>query len=242
MRSKSVQLITLLFFSLYLGGCSAIYTSMAKSELHSETKVSKTIFLQPMAPEKRTIYVEIRNTSDQPGFAIESQIKDRLRQRGYRVIDDPEQANYWLQANVRKVVEDDGQYGELALSKGFEGALTGGYIGSAFGDGSGKVGAVIAGALIGMAVEAGTSDVYYTAVTDVLVSVRAAQGEVLHTQESQRVALGENGSRRIKSSGTTNMRQYSTRIVSTANKVNLQYEEAAFSLRNGLINSISGIF
>jgi outer membrane lipoprotein SlyB len=242
MRSKSIQLVALLFFSLYLSGCSAIYTSMAKSELHSQTRMSKTIFLQPMAPEKRVVYVEVRNTSDQPAFALGHQIKEKLQQRGYRITDDPDKANYWLQANVLKVVEDDGQYGDAALGKGFQGAITGGYIGSAFGDGSGKVGAVIAGALIGMAVEASTSDVHYTAVTDVLVSVRAQDGEVLQTQESQRVALGENGSRRIKSTSTTDMRQYATRIVSTANKVNLQYEEAAFSLRNGLINSISGIF
>lgn len=242
MRSKTVQLMTLIFFSIYLGGCSAIYTSMAKSELHSQTKMSKTIFLEPMAPEKRIVFVQVRNTSDQPAFSLQSQIKEKLQQRGYKVTDDPERANYWLQANVRKVTQDDGQYGEYALSKGFQGAVTGGYIGSAFGSGDGKIGAVVAGALIGMAVEAGTSDVYYTAVTDVLVSVRSKNGEVLQTKENQRVSMGASGSKRISSTGTTDMRQYTTRIVSTANKVNLEYDEAAFTLRNGLINSISGIF
>ncbi|MCJ8270126.1 MAG: complement resistance protein TraT [Psychrosphaera sp.] len=242
MRSKTVQLLTLVLFSLYLGGCSAIYTSMAKSDLHSQTKMSRTIFLDPMSADKRIIFVQIRNTSDRPAFELENQIKQKLRHRGYQVTDDPEQANYWLQANVRRVTEDDGQYGENALNKGFQGALTGGYIGSAFGSGDGKVGAVIAGALIGMAVEASTSDVYYTAVTDVLVSVRAREGEVLKTQENTRIRMGANGHRRVTSSGTTDMKQYQTRIVSTANKVNLEYEEAAFTLRNGLINSISGIF
>lgn len=242
MRTKTVQLLTLIFFSVYLGGCSAIYTSMAKSELHSETKMSKTIFLEPMSPEKRIVFVQIRNTSDQPAFSLQEQIREKLAQRGYKLTDDPEKANYWLQANVRKVTQDDGQYGEYALNKGFQGAVTGGYIGSAFGGGDGKIGAVVAGALIGMAVEASTSDVYYTAVTDVLISVRARDGEVLETQENQRISMGANGSKRISTSGTTNMRQYTTRIVSTANKVNLSYDEAAFTLRNGLINSISGIF
>lgn len=242
MRNKTVQLFTLMIFSLYLGGCSAIYTSMAKSDLTSQTKMSRSIFLEPMAPEKRIVFVQIRNTSDQPAFSLETQIKEKLRHRGYQVTEDPEQANYWLQANVRRVTQDDGQYGDYALNKGFQGALTGGYIGSAFGSGDGKVGTVIAGALIGMAVEASTSDVYYTAVTDVLVSVRAKEGEVLKTQENTRVRMGSNGHRRVSSNGTTDMRQYQTRIVATANKVNLEYDEAAFTLRNGLINSISGIF
>jgi outer membrane lipoprotein SlyB len=242
MRSKTVQLLTLVIFSLYLGGCSAIYTSMAKSEMQAQTKMSKTIFLDPMPPEKRIVFVQIRNTSDQPAFALETQIKEKLSHRGYKVTDDPEKANYWLQANVRRVTQDDGQYGEQALNKGFEGALTGGYIGSAFGSGDGKIGTVIAGALIGMAVQANTSDVYYTAVTDVLVSVRAKEGEVLKTKENTRVSMGSSGSRRVSTSGTTDMKQYQTRIVSTANRVNLEYEEAAFTLRNGLINSISGIF
>jgi outer membrane lipoprotein SlyB len=242
MRSKTLQLFTLVFFSVYLGGCSAIYTSMAKSDLQSQTKMSRTIFLEPTAPQNRTVFVQIRNTSDQPAFSLESQIKEKLIHRGYQVTDDPEQANYWLQANVRRVTQDDGQYGEHALNKGFEGAMTGGYIGSAFGSGDGKIGTVIAGALIGMAVEASTSDVYFTAVTDVLVSVRRKDTEVLKIQENTRVKMGTNGSRRISSEGTTDMKQYQTRIVSTANKVNLEYDEAAFTLRNGLINSISGIF
>lgn len=242
MRSSHIQLITVLLFSLYLGGCSAIYTSVAKSDLQTQTKMSKTIFLEPMAPEKRIVFVQVKNTSDQPAFALEAQIKEKLQSRGYRLTEDPEQANYWLQANVRKVTEDDGQYGEYALNKGFGGAIAGGYVGSAFGSGSGKVGAVIAGALIGMALEAGTTDVYFTAITDVMVSVRAKDGEILQTKENHRISMGSGGSKRISSSGTTDMRQYTTRIVSTANKVNLEYDEAAFTLRNGLINSISGIF
>ncbi len=242
MINKTAQLIAFLLFSVYLAGCSAIYTKMSKSDLVTQTKMSKTIFLDPMAPKKRIIFVQVRNTSNQPAFALESQVKSNLLHQGYRVTEDPEKANYWLQANVRKVTQDDGEYGDHVLAKGFGGAITGGYIGSAFGSGSGKTAAVVGGALIGMAVEANTKDVYFTAVTDVLVSVRAKKGEVLHSKEKSRVSLGSSASRQVSSSGTTDMKQYETRIVSTANKVNLGYDEAAFSLRTGLINSISGIF
>ena len=240
--TNKLQLIGLIIFSLYLSGCSAIYTQIAKSDLQTRTKMSKTVFLDPMKSSERIIYVEIRNTSDKPAFELENQVEERLRMRGYMVTDNPEHANYWLQANIRHVIKDDGQYGEEALNKGFQGAIAGGYMGSAFGDGDGEVAAVIAGALIGMAVEASTSDVYFTAVTDVLISVRTKNGEVLQSKEKNQIDLGTTGTRRVTVEGTTNMKQYQTRIVSTANKVNLEYAEAAFSLRNGLINSISGIF
>lgn len=241
MKNK-LQLLALVLFTLYLSGCSAMYTSVAKADLQTRTKMSKSIFLEPYKSTERIVFVQIRNGSDDPAFELETQIENRLRQRGYMVTDDPELANYWLQANVRHVVRDDGQYGEEAFNKGFDGAVTGGYLGSAFGDGDGKIAAIVAGALIGLAIEASTSDVYYTAVTDVLVSVRTKNGELVKSKENTRVELGANGSRRTTSEGTTDMKQYQTRIVSSANRVNLEYEEAAFSLRNGLISSISGIF
>jgi len=236
------QLCALVILTIGLSGCSAIYTSVAKADLTTRTKMSRTVFLDPTTSDNRSIFVQVRNTSDQDGFDLENQIKVKLSKQGYQVIDDPEQANYWLQANIRHVVKDDGQYGDEALDKGFNGALMGGYVGSAFGSGDGEIAAVIAGALIGLAVEAGTSDVYYTAVTDVLVSVRAKDGEIVKAKENSRVAMGANGSRRISVETQTDRKQYQTRIVTTANKVNLDYDEAAFSLRNGLINSIAGIF
>ena len=38
------------------------------------------------------------------------------------------------------------------------------------------------------------------------------------------------------------MNKYRTRVISTANKVNLVYDEAAPDLTNGLTRSISGLF
>jgi hypothetical protein len=40
----------------------------------------------------------------------------------------------------------------------------------------------------------------------------------------------------------TKFKKYRTRVVSTANKVNLEYEEAAPALTQGLAKSLSGLF
>lgn len=44
------------------------------------------------------------------------------------------------------------------------------------------------------------------------------------------------------SSEVTDVKKYRTRIVSTATKANLEYEEAAPPLTEGLIRSVSGLF
>ncbi|WP_275112714.1 complement resistance protein TraT [Bathymodiolus thermophilus thioautotrophic gill symbiont] len=44
------------------------------------------------------------------------------------------------------------------------------------------------------------------------------------------------------SGGQAKWKTYRTRIVSTANQVNLKFDEAIKSLEDGLVRSISGIF
>ena len=50
---------------LSLGGCSAMDTAVKKRDLAVETKMSETIFLEPVTADKRVVYFDIRNTSDQ---------------------------------------------------------------------------------------------------------------------------------------------------------------------------------
>ena len=55
---------------LALSGCAATSTAVAKRNLDVQTKMSDTIFLDPVTPDERTVYVDVRNTSDQPGLDI----------------------------------------------------------------------------------------------------------------------------------------------------------------------------
>ncbi|WP_368730355.1 complement resistance protein TraT [Nitrosococcus oceani] len=50
------------------------------------------------------------------------------------------------------------------------------------------------------------------------------------------------GARRQSSTKVSEMNKYRTRVVSAANKANLQYEEAAVELTKILARSISGLF
>jgi hypothetical protein len=57
---------------------------------------SNTVFLDPSS--SRTAYVQARNTSENQTLALS--ILTKLTAKGYQVMTDPAQANYWIQAKV----------------------------------------------------------------------------------------------------------------------------------------------
>lgn len=90
--------------------------------------------------------------------------------------------------------------------------------------------------------DAAVKDVTYMVVTDIEIAERAKDGVVVRQDSLQDAKQGVGGSRRQTSSEVSDRKKYRTRIVSTANQANLDYNEAAPSLTSGLVRSISGMF
>ena len=88
-RSQNRGTASLLAGLLLMTGCS----NVLRSGLVNDT----SILLPPSAA--RTIYVQIRNTSENQG-ATPSDIPARLNAKGYQVVKDPLDAAYWLQTQV----------------------------------------------------------------------------------------------------------------------------------------------
>jgi hypothetical protein len=138
-----------------LSACAATTTAISKRDLDVQTRMSDSIFLDPLPPARRTIFVQVRNTSDKEDFAIEDQVKAAVSERGYQLVDDPDRAHYLLQANVLQAGKSSVTAAEEAFGSGFGGALFGGAVG-AVGTraATSNTGAVIGGGLIGAAAEA----------------------------------------------------------------------------------------
>lgn len=235
---------------LFLTSCAAMQVSLEKKDLDVQTKMSDTIFLDPVGPNKKTIFLLVRNTSDKANFEISGPIRDALTAKGYAVIDNPDIAHYQLQANVLSVAKSSPSAAQAALHGGYGGTLagaaTGAVIGHAAGgwQGAGYGGA--AGALVGAVGETAANslvkDVTFVIITDIEIAERAKEGVVVRQDSKQDAKQGIGGGRRQTSSEIVDMKKYRTRIVSTANKVNLDYDEAAPALTNGLVRSLSGLF
>lgn len=240
----SIGLTSALVLSLGMGlsGCNALHTSIAKSELDVQTRMSDSIFVEPTSPARRIVFVSIRNTTDKD-LQLEPPVIAALQARGYTITNDPDKANYMIQANVLQCGKSDGRNADDAIGAGFGGALVGGALG---GIASSSRRDALAGALIGAAAgvvgDAMVEDTRYTMVTDIQIRERPQTGEKV--AQSQRTAADQGSSSSLNQSvsgGQPAWKTYRTRIVSTANKANLEFEEARQPLQEGLIRSISGM-
>lgn len=242
--------IGVLFISLnLLIGCTATHTAINKRNLDVQTKMSSTVFLDPVCTNKRTIFVQLRNTSDKQELDIECPVMAALQAKGYTIVSDPEQAQYLLQANVLQVGKSDLRAAEHALMGGFGSALVGAAAGAAVGslvqpEDSHK--AAVAGGLVGAAVatvaDAMIQDVVYSVIADVQISERAGNAMEVKEKSKSKLVQGTSGYKEITSTQKIRWNRYQTRVVSTANKVNLKFEKAAPLLVQGLSRSVAGIF
>ncbi len=234
-----------------LAGCAATSTAVSKRNLDVQTKMSSSIFVEPVARDERTIYIEVRNTSDKPDFTIEPAIRSKVEAAGYRVVDDPDEAHFMLRANVLQAGRASETAAEAAGGGAFGSAVGGGAIGAGTGyllgqAGGSDVGLSVAGGLLGAAIgtvaDAYVQDVTYTVITDIRVSERAPPSVVVSQSENQSIGQGSGGTITQTSSTISDWRHYESRVVATSNKVNLDWPEAAPDMVDGLTRSIAGIF
>lgn len=241
--SRELAGTLLILLALFLQGCGAGYTAVKKRDLVTQTKMSDSIFLDPVAPEKRVVFVEIRNTTDQQ-LQVEQAVRQRLSARGYRLTDNPDEATFLLQANILQVGRSDLRGSSDAISSGFGGAVAGAVLASATGSSNREAAGV--GVLAGAASvlsDAMVDDVLYTIVTDLQIRQRLAAGEQVSQQQS--TTLKQGTSTELKESVTpapTQWKSYRTRIVSSANQANLKLETALPALEAGLVQALGGLF
>ncbi|EHL30523.1 complement resistance protein TraT [Legionella drancourtii] len=228
---------------ILLTSCAATQTALEHRTLETDTHLKPTIFLSPVAQNQKTVFLIVRNTT-QETVSIEKPLTQALTERGYRVVHNPSQAHYHIQANILKVSKMSQAASKKALGGAFGSTLAGAGTGAAlgaFGNNNTTLAGGIAGGVIGLAADSLVKDVNYTMITDVQISERVGKGAV---QQQFKASL-ENGS----SSGTYqtmssrgDYKDFKTRVVSRADKVNLTFEKAKPVLEQGLVRALSGLF
>ncbi len=261
----------LLLAAVSLGGCAGADALANHGALDVHTHMSDTVFLDPVPPSAKTVYLGVRNTSDYPDIDFRAALADALSQRGYAVVADPAEAHYMLQANVLyagKLKPDQvngllsAGYGQPLLAGALAGGLTGGFSGSS-GAGLGVgLGVAAATALFNYAYQ----DVTYAVTVDIQLSERPIHGGHVH-QRTRTYHGNQNASYQaaitdetadtfgMASSGSVNgndrsqevdeesdFKKYNIRDVAYADKVNLEMAEAVPSLTQHLASSFANLF
>jgi hypothetical protein len=216
-----------------ISGCAAVHTSIAKRNLDVQTRISSAIFVDPVSREKRTVYVNIRSAVmefDRRAFKQFVIEEFNHNDNGYRVIDNPEEAQFHMSVYVTKLEKTSPTAAEKALHRRGGGDVMGGVILGANiasdSRGRGSVGGAILGAIGVTAANALVQDVLFLLVADVSIKERSAQGVIVRKDSKLSTKEGDSGSTTQRASEATDLKEYRTRIVTTANKANLVIEEA----------------
>src|SRR3990170_4390552 len=189
MYKKILAICTVLLLFL-LVGCAATQTMISKRNLDVQTKMSNTVFLNPVEDSQKTVYIQVKNTSDKPNFHIDGKIKVSLESKGYKIVTSLNNAHYLLQANILQVGKVDPTAAERMFLGGYGSSIQAIGAGVAVGAlAGGRPGGMLAGGLIGGIVDtvasAAVKDVTYTVITDLQISERSAKGtKIKQTDES----------------------------------------------------------
>jgi hypothetical protein len=242
MKLNKFTSVILLGAVLSLSGCGAMSTAIKKRNLEVKTQMSETIWLEPSS--ERTVYLQIKNTSDKDMSGLQAKVSDAVKAKGYQVVSSPDKAYYWIQANVLKADKMDLRDAQNWLSRGYEGAAAGAALGAgitAYNSSSAgaTLGVGLAAGLVGMAADAMVEDINYTMITDVQIAERTKA--VVTTDNVAALRQGTSGAKIQTSSEQGNQHKYQTRIVSNANKVNLKFPEAQPVLEDQLAKSVANI-
>ena len=242
MKNRNSLVAAVVVSCLVLSGCSAMGTAIKKRNLDVKTQMSQTVWLEPSS--EKTVYIQIRNTSDKDMSDLQTLLAQDLRAKGYNVTSSPDSAYYWIQANVLKAEKMDLRQAQGLLSTGYEGAAAGAALGAgitAYNSTSGGaiLGVGLAAGLAGMAADAMVEDTNYTMVTDLQISEQSKAN--VTTDNVAALRQGTSGIKLQTSSESGNRMKYQTRVVSNANKVNLKFEEAKPVLEAQLAKSVAGI-
>lgn len=232
-------------------GCAATQTAIAKRDLDVQTKMSATIFLDPVSPAEQTVFVQVRNTSDKQDLDISADVIAAVQSKGYRVVQDPKQAHFFIQANVLQVGKTDPTAIQQHLGGGFGAGFSGAAVGIAAASMTGGYGGPSGRAMVGLGLLGGITDVvagslvkdvYFSIVTDVQIKERLPEGKKATLNSLNNNKQGTSGTEAVRYTDSVDMKTYQTRIVSSANKMNLEFAEAVPALRAGLTRAIAGAF
>lgn len=240
--------VAVISISVILSGCAATNTALTKKELDVQTKTSTAIFIEPVSPAKRTIYVDVKSGVQEFDRAVFKKLLNEsfaTNDNKYRIVDDPEQAQFILSAFVLNLEKSSPSASALALNRGYEGGgvLAGAAIGGAArGDWQGAVAGGVVGAGVEMISGALVKDVTYMLVCDVQIKERTKSGALVKRATDISTRVSDSGYTQQSIDETSNMKEYRTRIVTTANKANLKLEAAAPTMYSKTAAAMSGFF
>ncbi len=240
---RAFSILILGLITVYaLSSCSTVASGIEHANLDVQAKMSNTIFLNPVRPDQKTIFVEFRNTSQVPMPDLKNLIIAGLEKKGYQVVTDPYKAEFWLQGNVLYMGKQE-RHMTLAgmLAGGYGGALLGSTMGTGWRAKAGTIGAGAAvGSVLGMVAGAAIHVDTYIGVVDIQIKQRV--NGIVTKQVNSNLQNGIGTKVKTKYNTTVQYQAYRTRIGVQATQTNMNLKKATPIIEYNLSKEICGLF
>lgn len=254
MNFNTIKALTLAVTApLLLSGCAATSVALGKKDLDVQSKTSTAVFVEPVSRNLRTVYLDVRSgvmEFDRRAFKRFVAEQFATNGEGYRIVEDPNSAHFQMLAYVLNLEKADKSAAQAALQEGYVGggeAMAGAAAGALIGHNSGKTwqGGVIGGlAASGASLVANAlvKDVTYMLVCDVSIRERLTNGAFVRKDTKIDNKVSDAGSSQQRVSEVSDKKEYRTRIVTTANKANLELSEAQDQMFQKTAYAMAGFF
>lgn len=182
MMKNAIKIGVLMAGAVALSGCATVSTLAEHGKLEASSKMSSSIFLDPVSPDQQTVFLQVHNTTDKTRLGLRDALASRIEGEGWKIVNDPRTAKFILQVNVLQAGKIKANALQSALAGGYGGVLGSAGVGGAMAALSGGDGTAIGGAALGVGAADFVGgllvkDVTYSVITDVRVLERGAKGQ-----------------------------------------------------------------
>lgn len=197
-----------------------LITGCATLELETNVKMTKSVFLKPHSKENKTIYISLKNITDD-NLDILPLLKQKLKEKNYTLLETSDNAQYILMINVlfaNNLKEAN------AVKAGAGLGITSGFI--AAGSGSNAGNSLLIGASVALAsglVAKSLEDETYRAVVDIVIDEKSDDAN----------------SDSVMGKG---YKEHKTRVLAEAVQTNLKLNEALPILSQKVATQLSNTF
>ena len=246
------HVVAVVLLASVLGGCAALQVAVSKKDLDVQARTSTAIFVDPVPREKRTIYLDVKSgvmEFDRRKFKqFVTEQFTQFNDNGYKIIDDPDVAQFQMIAYVLNLEKASPTAAQAALNQGYMGGgevLVGAVVGGLSSHSNPLGGALVGGAVVGVVgfmANNMVKDVTFMLVCDVQIKEKAAKGVMVRKDSKVDTKISDAGTSQQTVSEVGNRKEYRTRIVTSANKVNLKIEDAEVLMFQKTAYAMSGFF
>jgi hypothetical protein len=226
---------------ILLSGCAEVQKTVGTYKEHKvQTKTSEAIYVDPVPRERRTIYLDVKSGVDafnRKGFRQYVAREFEANDNSYRIIDDPERAQFTMVAYVLNLEETTAEKAaqfvtQTTVTHDKKGRVTGQHTDTVEKKSLSEL-------LTGH--DANAKKVI-ALVCDVQIRERAAEGVLVRKDSQVDTKISGSGAARQTASEVTDRKEYRTRILTTAEGSNFTLGEVQEEMFVKTAAAMSGFF